>query len=71
MVCLSLHLGHDTETGCSSMEPEGSLADDMFRAQKRFMTSFGQQVLKDRRALEAYPYKILRRVVVTDCGRIS
>uniref|UniRef100_A0A7S3EGU8 Peptidyl-prolyl cis-trans isomerase n=1 Tax=Rhodosorus marinus TaxID=101924 RepID=A0A7S3EGU8_9RHOD len=53
-----------------SMEQEGSFADEVFQAQKKFMTSFGQNVLRDKRALDAYDYKILRRVEVVRCGRL-
>eukprot|EP00188_Purpureofilum_apyrenoidigerum_P003954 Plantae.Rhodophyta-Purpureofilum_apyrenoidigerum.ctg42884.p1 GENE.Plantae.Rhodophyta-Purpureofilum_apyrenoidigerum.ctg42884~~Plantae.Rhodophyta-Purpureofilum_apyrenoidigerum.ctg42884.p1 ORF type:complete len:324 (+),score=54.53 Plantae.Rhodophyta-Purpureofilum_apyrenoidigerum.ctg42884:86-973(+) len=51
-----------------SMEPAGSVADNVFRAQKNFFTSFGQNVLHDKRAIDAYPYKILRRVEARRCG---
>eukprot|EP00180_Rhodochaete_pulchella_P000590 Plantae.Rhodophyta-Rhodochaete_pulchella.ctg1426.p1 GENE.Plantae.Rhodophyta-Rhodochaete_pulchella.ctg1426~~Plantae.Rhodophyta-Rhodochaete_pulchella.ctg1426.p1 ORF type:complete len:227 (+),score=30.72 Plantae.Rhodophyta-Rhodochaete_pulchella.ctg1426:27-683(+) len=51
-----------------SMEPEGSLADNVFRFQKRFFLKLGQDVFKDQRALETYPDKLLRRVDVTTCG---
>jgi len=54
-----------------SMEPEGSFADNLFRFQKNFFLKLGREVFRDKRALETFPGKLLRRVEVSSCAYLQ
>ncbi|CAM9576250.1 unnamed protein product, partial [Phaeothamnion confervicola] len=55
--------------GEGSVQEEGSLADNVFRAQKQAMMAIGKNVLKDGRAVDRTG-SFLRRVDISGVGRV-